>query len=196
MLAMQYTFSFPDDHDMNTIRARVEERGAQFDKLEGLFEKAFLITEKGTNGPQRNSYAPFYIWNHPQAMTAFLASDKFAALTEAFGRPSIRSWIPVYFSTGLAKTATPLFATKETLSVPSDGDFNEVRQAEYARHRQWAELPNHHSGFIGLDPATWEIVRFALWTALPERLPEDAKIYEVLHLSAPALDFSAYESIC
>ena len=196
MLAMQYIFTFPEDYDMTTIRARVMERGAQFDKLEGLFEKAFLISEKGKGAVQQNTYAPFYIWNYPQAMTAFIASDKFSALTQAFGRPTIKSWIPVYFSTGLAKTATPLLATKETVSVPADAEFAEVRRIEYAQHRRWTELPNHHSSYIGLDPATWEIIRFALWTALPDALPVDAQIYQVLHLSAPALDFSAYKSIC
>ncbi len=43
MIGMQYTFRLPDDHDMSSIRTRVAERSTLFDKMEGLYEKAFLL---------------------------------------------------------------------------------------------------------------------------------------------------------
>ena len=196
MIGMQYTFPLPDDHDMRTIRNRVAERGHLFDKLEGLFEKAFLISEKGIAGATKNSYAPFYLWNHDEAISNFLVSDKFKAVSEAFGRPTIKTWLPLYFSTGLAKLNKPAFATRETLDISPESDLEEMRRIEYKVHRHWAEHPANHSGFIGLDAEAWQIVRFALWTKSPESLPDGTETFEVVHLSAPGLDPTYFAASC
>ena len=196
MIVMQYIFSLPDDHDMRTIRNRVAERGHLFDKLEGLFEKAFLISEKGVAGASKNSYAPFYLWNHDEAIGNFLVSDKFKAVSEAFGRPSIKTWLPLYVSTGPAKLDKPTFATKETITIPPESDLEEMRRIEYKVHRQWAEDPANHSGFIGLDAEAWQIVRFALWTRPPENPSDGTEAFEVVHLSAPGLDPTYFASTC
>lgn len=196
MIGMQYVFTLPDDYDMRTIRNRVAERGHLFDKLEGLFEKAFLISVKGVAGVTENSYAPFYIWSQDEAASNFLVSDKFRAVSEAFGRPAVRTWLPLYFSTNQAKLAKPAFATKEIIDISPESDLEEIRRAEYRVHRQWAEHPANHSGFIGLDAASWQIVRFSLWTGSPDSLPEGPQSFEVVHLSAPGLDLTYFASPC
>lgn len=196
MIGMQYVFTLPDDYDMRTIRNRVAERGHLFDKLEGLFEKAFLISEMGMTGATENSYAPFYLWSHDEAISNFLASEKFRALSETFGRPTLRIWLPLYFSTGQAKLAKPAFATREIIDISPESDVKEMRRIEYRVHRQWAEHPANHSGFIGLDATSWQIVRFALWTGTPQSLPDGPQAFEVVHLSAPGIDPTYFASSC
>ncbi len=196
MIGMQYIFSLPDDHDMGTIRNRVAERGHLFDKLEGLFEKAVLISEKGVAGASKNSYAPFYLWNHDEAIGNFLVSDKFKAVSEAFGRPSVKTWLPLYMSIGPAKLGKPTLATKETIDIPPESDLEGMRRIEYKVHRQWAQHPANHSGFIGLNAETWQIVRFALWTGSPGSLPDGTERFEVVHLSAPGLHPTYFTSPC
>lgn len=196
MYAMQYTFQLPDNYDMDNIRSRVAERAHLFDKLDGLYQKSFLISEKGKAGALVNSYAPFYIWNYPEAMSRFLAGEQFKAVTEAFGRVPVKHWIPLYSSPGKAQRIKPAFATKEVIQLASNADLDKMRSLEYELHRQWAEHPECQSGFIGLDPNSWEIVRFALWTHPQERLAEGVETFEVLHLSAPGLDPAYAEAGC
>jgi hypothetical protein len=198
MLAMQYTFALPDDYDMKSIRERVAQKSDYFDRLEGLYEKAFLMSEKGIAGACENTYAPFYfyIWNHTYAMNDFLVSDSFKAVADAFGRTSVKSWLPLYFSSGKAKFRNPVFATQEILDIPADANLNELRRLEYKLHRQWAEHPHNQSGFIGLNADTWQIVRFALWTAPQEDLSADTKAFEVVHLSAPGINPAYFSSPC
>jgi len=196
MIGMQYIFPLPDDHDMQTIRNRVAERGHLFDKLEGLFEKAFLISEKGIAGASKNSYAPFYLWNHDEAISNFLVSDKFKAVSEAFGRPSVKTWLLLYTSIGPAKLDKPTFATREIVDIPPESDLEQMRRIEYKVHRQWAEQPANNLGFIGFDAEAWKIVRFALWTGSPESVPAGTETFEVVHLSAPGLDPTYFTATC
>lgn len=188
MYAMQYTFILPDDYDMSAVRTRVSERRHLFDKLEGLYEKAFLISEKGKVGASQNTYAPFYVWNYADAMSRFITGDKFKAVMQAFGRVPVQYWVPLYFSTGKANLAKPVFATKETIGIAPDTDLENLRKLEYKLHREWVEHPENQSSFIGFDPNSWELVRFALWTRPQERPADQVQTFEVLHLSAPSLD--------
>ena len=183
MIAMQYTFVFPDEYDMGSIRTRVAERGHLFDELDGLYEKAFLISEKGVLGASQNSYAPLYLWNYNEAATNFLAGEKFRAVSNDFGRPIVQSWMPLYFSGRNAKQGTPVCATTETIKVGPDTDLEEMRRTEYKVHRHLAEHADCHSSFIGLDPASWQIARFALWTKPPGSLSKSEKTFEVAYLA-------------
>jgi hypothetical protein len=196
MYAMQYTFPLPEDYDMGIIRAHVAERNRLFDKYEGLYEKAFLITEKGKAGASENSYAPFYIWNYAEVMSKFLVGEDFKVVTKAFDRPAVKSWLPLYFSTGKAQLAKPTFATKEIIKITPNTDLEKVRALEYKLQRQWVEHPDNQSGLIGLNPESWELVRFALWTKPQERLADGMQTFEVLHLSAPSLDPAYVVSGC
>jgi len=188
MIGMQYTFSLPVDYDMVSLRARIAERGPLFDRMAGLHQKAFLISTKGTHGALGNRYAPFYFWRYAEAMSQFLIGDQFRAVSQAFGRPVVKSWVPLYFASGTAKYELPTFATEQIIDIPPEIDWEDLRAQQYKLHRQWAEHPENQSGFIGLDANSWTLVRFALWTRPQENLADDVEGFEVVHLAAPGLD--------
>lgn len=188
MIGMQYTFSLPDDYDMGSLRARIAERGPSFDRTDGLHQKAFLISEKGTHGALENAYAPFYLWRYDDAMSEFLIGDQFRAVSQAFGRPEVKSWVPLYSASGKAKYELPTFATEQIIDIPPEIDWKSLRAQQYTLHRQWAEHPDHQSGFIGLDANSWTLIRFALWTRPQENLADNVEGFEVVYLAAPGLD--------
>ena len=45
-----------------------------------------------------------------------------------------------------------------------------------------------HSRAVAVDPARWELVRFTLWDAVPDRVPGGATAFDVLHASTPCLE--------
>lgn len=188
MIAMQYTFHLSDDYDMNSLRARVADRGPLFDRMEGLYQKAFLISEKGIHGASGNRYAPFYFWRYADAMSKFLVGDQFRAVSQAFGRPEVKSWLPLYFASGKAKFEIPTFATEQIIEIPPEIDLENLRAQQYKLSRQWSEHPENQSSFIGFDAHSWKMVRFALWTRPQENLADHVEGFEVVHLAAPGLD--------
>lgn len=196
MIGMQYTFPLPDNYDMDSLRRQIAEWSPAFDEMDGLYQKAFLISKQGIHGALENSYAPYFFWSYAAAVTNFLVSDSFKAVSEFYGRPAVMSWLPLYFSSGKAQRAKPIFATKEIIDIAPDTNLQQVRGQQYKQHRQWAEHPENQSGFIGLDANTWKIVRLALWTQPQENLPEGVEGFEVVHLSAPALDPNYFVSPC
>ena len=187
MIGMQYTFPLPDDYQMAQLRARVRERGPMFDKTEGLHQKAFLIAEKGVHGATANCYAPFYCWKDASALSDFLTGEKFRAVSDAFGRPAVKFWMPLYFASGAAKFELPTFATAQVLDVAADTNWESARTEEYKIHQQSTAHPENHSSFIGLDASSWSIMRFALWTRPQLSVDSDVECFEVLHLAAPGL---------
>lgn len=186
MLAMQYSISLPADYDMNSIRDRVAKRGPTYDTLEHLGFKAFLITEKGKNGNQEHSYAPFYVWQAEQGMLNFLCGDKFKGLTESFGWPHVRVWTVIDVGAGNS-TQRPTFATRELVHLAPHLDLYELRSTELAAQQGALQSRRVHSRVVALDPSTWTLARLTLWDA-PPGLTHTSSIvqnYRVLHLSAP-----------
>lgn len=187
MIGMQYTFSLPDDYDMAQLRARVAERGPMFDKTEGLHQKAFLIAEKGGHGATTNRYAPFYCWKNADALSDFLTGEKFRAVSDAFGRPEVTLWMPLFFGSGHAKFELPTFATAQVFEIAADTDWESARAEQNRIFREWAAQADNHSTFIGVDASSWKMMRFALWTRPQLALGSDVACFEVLHLAAPGL---------
>ena len=95
MIAMQYSFTLPADYAMSIIERRIADNGARLDGFPGLMFKTYLYARR--DDPQlpsrENIYAPFYLWRDPASMMRFLTSPGFAAVTQAFGRPLVRSWL-------------------------------------------------------------------------------------------------------
>ena len=92
MIAMQYRFPLPADYDMAVIDRRIADRSHLTDGFPGLLFKAYLAARKA--GPGRdNAYAPFYVWNTVEGMHAFLNGTGFAGVSDAFGRPSVATWL-------------------------------------------------------------------------------------------------------
>ena len=72
MIAMQYKISLPDDYDMRIIQKRVQDNGNKTDGFQDLLFKAYLISEKGRFGNEKNEYAPLYLWKSSQGMNKFI----------------------------------------------------------------------------------------------------------------------------
>ena len=185
MYAMQYEITLPADYDMGIIRRRVETTGRRMDDFDGLGLKAFLVQDQA-NGAIANQYAPFYLWNEPEAMGRFLwGGGFFTAICTSFGRPTVRHWTGVETLRGPEVDQPAVAATKHTWQLPAEVDPAEPVGEALDTLRQRAAMPGVHSSAIAVDPARWELVHFTLWSGEPEIVPGTR--YQVLHLSTPGI---------
>ena len=166
MIAMQYVFTLPADYDMGRIVDRVATKGPSFDDFPGLLFKAFLMSEAGRDGAGANRYAPFYVWRTPDALRDFLGSPGFAALIASFGRPQVRTWLPL-------KVAAPAGPIR-TLDL--------IEQAVPEGTDIAALIAQDHGGdVVGLDPTGWRLLRVRF-----DAVDAPSNRFRVLHLSQPA----------
>jgi hypothetical protein len=132
MIAMQYSFTLPADYDMGIIDRRIRDRGPGTDGFRHLAFKAYLSARKGEFGSAENLYAPFYLWDQPEGASNFITGPGFQALTQSFGRPSIRQWMVWH-----AETAPDLdnaqFAASEVLPIEPNADLAGLRAQETER---------------------------------------------------------------
>ncbi|MCW0396743.1 hypothetical protein NB717_002667 [Xanthomonas sacchari] len=183
MIAMQYSIALPADYDMAIIRRRIADKGPLLDTLPGLQFKAYLVADRSDPllPGRQNLYAPFYLWRDAAAMHAFLAGPAFAALCEAFGRPTVQAWM-----VGTAWTSAALrsarYATR-VLPAPVPACGSEIADMDVPDERVLATV-------CGYEPQGWTRLRFHLWRDLP---PQDAAAhrYAVHHLSAPGVTDAA-----
>jgi hypothetical protein len=89
MIAMQYSFTLPADYDMSIIDRRIRENDHKLDGFPDLRFKAYLSDRRSELGSRENLYAPFYLWERPQGMDAFLSGPGFKAVSNAFGWPRV-----------------------------------------------------------------------------------------------------------
>ncbi|MEV4474920.1 DUF4865 family protein [Nonomuraea sp. NPDC049504] len=185
MYAKQYEITLPADYDMTIIRKRVADRGHLLDDRAGLGLKAYLIRERGIDGSPVNQYAPFYLWNDTGAMARFVfGGGGFQGIVSDFGRPAVLHWTGVACHAGPARTAPPRAASRRLTPVP---DLDSIeREAE--RLRELSRQDGVHTAALAVDPHHWQIVRFVLWAETSAQDADATERYEVLHLSAPALD--------
>lgn len=200
MIALQYRFPLADDFDMTRIRQRVAEKGHLFDDYPGLVQKAFLMRESdGGDAPAEaapldsgpgdsgKEYATFYLWRAPEDARNFLLSDAFKAVSDAFGRPDVRSYL-ILDSHPAATAAPPAFAVQEWSPLSRGTTLADTASREIAASKRIAARPGCHSHIVALDPTTWEVVRFGLWHAQADCQAMDAdnsRLYQVLHFSTP-----------
>jgi Domain of unknown function (DUF4865) len=185
MIAMQYSFTLPADYDMAIIRRRIAEKGAMTDDFPHLAFKAYLSATRGDERlpTQENLYAPFYLWRNEKGMNAFLAGQGFAALCNAFGRPSIRLW-SVWQASLKPETREAVCATREVISIAPNADLEALRQLE----RDRALHDTAHGALAAVsayEPGTWTLVRFRLWRELPAAPAQ--QVYAVGHISVPTV---------
>jgi hypothetical protein len=95
MIAMQYSFVLPGDYDMAVIDHRIREKGPMLDGFPHLRFKAYLSARTQDDGftSLENLYAPFYLWDEPAGLDAFLTGPGFSAVARDFGWPSVRTWM-------------------------------------------------------------------------------------------------------
>ena len=185
MIAMQYSFTLPADYDMAIIRRRIAQKGSMTDDFPHLAFKAYLSASHDDERlpTHENLYAPFYLWRNEKGMNAFLSGSGFAALCDAFGRPSIRLW-SVWQASLKPDMREAAFATRELSPIPPHADLEALRQQE----RDRALHDTAHGALAAVsayEPGSWSMVRFRLWRELPAEPAQQA--YTVGHLSVPVM---------
>jgi len=181
MIAMQYSFTLPADYDMAIVRQRIVEKGHMLDHFDGLLLKSYLHAERGPSSSE-NLYAPFYVWRDSAAMQRFLGSEGFAALTRAFGWPSIRVW-PVWDAYLSPEARHARFASREIQPIPSYVALDALREEQHAQLQHDVER-GALAAVNAFEPTTWTRVSFRLWgDATPAT--ETGQRYEVGHVSQP-----------
>lgn len=201
-LLAQYSIGLPADYDMDIIRRRVCDRGAALDHRDGLTVKAYAITECGVDGAAINSYAPFYLWGSTHAAAHFHYGGGFAGIVSDFGRPSVRTWLPVAARRGsLPAARVDTMELREWLLAP---DVDPAAVAERMRAEVLRGDGEMHWTATGIDVTAWRAVLIRTTgrgaDAWPSGAPagaSDAALaalareagttrYRVLHVSEPA----------
>lgn len=185
MIAMQYAFILPADYDMTVIDRRIRDRGPLLDGFPKLRFKAYLSARKRDDGftSADNLYAPFYLWDEPSGLDAFLGGPGFAAVSRDFGWPSVKTWIVWHAALG-ADLAAARYASREIRPIASHTDLAALRRSAEA-DADAALDDGALAAVAGFDPTGWTEVRFRLWRALPPRVAETAQVYAVGHMSLP-----------
>ncbi|MFD7922003.1 DUF4865 family protein [Streptomyces sp. NPDC059740] len=191
---MQYSVALPADYDMDVIRARVRTRGHLLDGLLGLLWKAYGIRERDRDSSPVNAYAPFYLWSDPGAMGDFLAGPGFGQVVRDFGRPQVRHWTGLGFLPGPGADGEPVAARRRVMRLAADRDPGAAIGEARAGAERLAGAAGVFGTALGLDPYTWELVHYTLWTvgaqeATADPAPAGApdQWYRVLHFSRPGL---------
>jgi len=183
MIAMHYRLPLPADYDMAIIDRRIADKGCLTDGFPGLLFKAYLSARKGGTMCD-NAYAPFYVWDTVEGMHAFLNGPGFAALSEAFGRPAVATWL-VWQARLADGAAQARYACVEERPIAPGTDLAALRERETA----WADAEvasgRACAAVAGYDPASWTLVRFTLPDSAP---PAGAtcRVYAVGHVSCAA----------
>ena len=187
MIAMQYSFALPADYDMGIVDRRIVEKGPLLDNFPNLKFKAYLTARKNDDETRsaENLYAPFYVWNHEDGLNAFVCGEGFAAVTQSFGWPQVKTWI--VWRTHLAKgIAQATFATREILPIEPHADLGELRKRGSDGAFADVESSGALASVAAFEPTTWTRVRFQLWRERPALTGAGVHIYKVGHLSLPA----------
>ena len=180
MIAMQYSFTFPADYDMQIIRDRIASKAAAFDGFPGLIFKAFLYAGKAAApvNSSDNLYAPFYLWEDAGAMNRFLASPGFIALTQAFGWPQIKIW-SVWGHDLCKNIKNARYASREIAHIAPHTPLSALQESEQAWVRSAMKNPSALAVVSAFEPTSWTAVRFHLWHSLEEASSaQDAQRYE------------------
>ncbi|MDM9625856.1 DUF4865 family protein [Rhizobium sp. S152] len=182
MIAMQYSFTLPADYDMAIIDRRIRDKGPMLDRFPNLGFKAYLTARKDELGATDNLYAPFYLWRHAEGASDFLCGPGFEAVSRAFGRPKVATWI-VWYGDVAPDVAKARFATREVLALDTHVSLAAVREKETARARERLAEPDMFASVAAFDPYGWTMVRFALHSDVPSIT--SAETYSVGHVSLP-----------
>ncbi|MGY2048818.1 DUF4865 family protein [Methylobacterium sp. JK268] len=186
MIAMQYSFILPADYDMEIIERRIRDKGKLLDGFPGLRFKAYLSVRKTDAGlgSDENLYAPFYLWDEPKGLDAFLSGPGFAGLTRDFGWPAVQTWMVWHAELG-ADLGEARFASRRVTPIAPHSDLASRRDAAIAA-AQAAVGTGALAAVAGFDPTGWRQITFHLWRTPPRR-DEGAQGYTVGHVSLPAL---------
>lgn len=177
MIAMQYGFTLPADYDMAIIERRIGERGHLLDNFPGLRFKAYLYSRR-QGGAGENRYAPFYLWDDPAGMDRFLASEGFADLCRAFGRPSIELW-PLWQAQLHEGWQNAGYLSIEVATLGREPNLPEQR-----RQRLSQASPGALAVVDAYDPGQWRALRANLWASQVDAAHIDSsQLYKIGYLA-------------
>jgi hypothetical protein len=180
MLAMQYSFVLPADYDMDIIRRRIVDKGPMLDDFPGLRFKAYLYADqRGARLPtSHNLYAPLYLWEHNDGMNAFLGSGGFAAATQNFGWPEVKTW-SVWHAETSPELRHAVCASRDLAPIPPYAPLDEWREREREAAQQDLAA-GALAAVSAFDPTHWTLLRFRLWGELHAELAlGQRQLYEV-----------------
>lgn len=145
----------------------------------------------GHFGAPAGQYAPVYLWPREEQMWGFLAGPAFAAIKDLSVTPPVATWSGLVFARAQAldqfQTIRCVTRQLETLSPAADL-IDLVRREQDHAQTAIATEEGLLARTVGLDPRSWNLVRFDFW-ARPQTEPEPGiASYEVLHVAAPQLD--------
>jgi hypothetical protein len=186
MIAMQYSFTLPADYDMGIIDRRIAEKGPLLDNFPNLAFKAYLTARRDNETQNReNLYAPFYLWRHEAGLNDFVCGKGFDAVSQSFGRPSVKTWI-VWQAEISAAISSAAFATREIQPIEHYASLADLRCREADRALADVEKGGALAAISAFDPTCWMQIRFRLWREAPIRtMKTRLQAYEVRHLSLP-----------
>jgi hypothetical protein len=184
MLALQYAHRLPADYDMALIRERVRQRGPLWDATPGLAFKAFAARFRGSHGAAGNVYASFYLWRDSGAAADLVASDRFKAVIDGFGRPPVETWLPLDARAGATGAALALY--RDDIPLDEGADLQALREVETRLNRAAATQSDIVVAVSALDVANWRLVRLTLSSG-PVDAARPGLAYEILHLARPGL---------
>lgn len=185
MIAMHYGFTLPA-YDMAIIRRRIAEKGHLLDDFPGLCFKAYLHADRNDASlpSQENLYASFHLWHDSESMNSFLAGAGFAALTQSFGWPPVRTWA-VWKAEVATDLSATVCATRELHPIPTYTALDALRRAE-TEAVQVDAADGALAGVSAFDPANWTVLRLRLWgEPRPDLAGDNHQLYRVGHVSHP-----------
>jgi len=184
MIAMQYSFTFPADYDMQIIRNRIASKGHTFDDFPGLIFKAFLHASKdiAPTNSNDNQYGALYLWEDAEAMNGFLTHPGFVALTQAFGWPQIKVW-SIWGHALLDDIKNARYASREIVQITPYSSLVALQENEQAWITSAMDHPSILAAVSAFEPTTWAAVRFRLWQQLdqPQQLVPTSAAQLVQH---------------
>jgi hypothetical protein len=183
MLIKQYEHRLPYDYDMDQIRARGRVRGAAWDDAQGLAFKAFALRERGRHGAPHHAYTSIYLWLSENAVADFVTGPRFRPVLDSFGRPQIRTWLPVAVQVG-NPLREALSIYKHESDIAESADLVALRENETVHGERIAAHEDTIAVVSGIDVTNWRLVRFEI-SAAPLREPEAGIGYEIAYLAAP-----------
>jgi hypothetical protein len=187
MRSLHYPILLRNDQDMSAIDQRVRDRAHAFEDIDGLLLKAFLVM-RIADGDRVNLYAPFYVWEDPAAMRAFLGGPLFQGVVDSFGRPAVIDRQVLEFAL-VDKGIVPQVATMEHASVPAKVPPADLFRHQASEHQRALRLPGLFASATVLDSSAWRVSRVRFWAdeASAASAGDAAERLRVVRAVGPAL---------
>lgn len=185
MIAMQYSFTFPTDYDMEIIQQRIANKGHLTDKFPELAFKAYLYALAEQQSQHENQYAPFYLWHNNEGVNQFLSSAGFKGLVDSFGWPSVKIW-SVLYSQLSPQLHQAVYATEEIAVISPYTNLDTLAKNETELAQRIMTESGASGCVIAFEPTTWTLVKFYLWGAKNNSVAnKDVRKFNIGHISIP-----------